>query len=317
MNVFGVDIGGTKTAVSRLTDDKRVEEVARFPTSGPGETVSRILRELDALGPKEGPLIGISCGGPLDSRRGLILSPPNLKGWDRVPICDLLKDRFGGQAFIMNDANACALAEWRFGAGVGCKNMVFLTSGTGMGAGLILDGRLYEGTTGDAGEVGHMRLADAGPAGFGKEGSFEGFCSGGGIARLARLRLPPEGARPAWARADAEIDAKAVAAAAGAGDGFALEIMRESGLRLGQALALIIDILNPERIVIGGFYPKSRHLLEPSMRSAIDREALASARAACEVLPATLGDSIGCYGAICAALEGANVHLEPRIVQSA
>src|SRR5665213_1107495 len=159
MNVFGVDIGGTKTSISRLTERKEVDEVARFPTSGYEETIKRIVREIDARKPRANSLIGISCGGPLDTKRGLILSPPNLKGWDKVPICALLAARFGKNVFIMNDANACALAEWKFGAGIGCDNMVFLTSGTGMGAGLILNGRLYEGTSGDAGEIGHVRLA--------------------------------------------------------------------------------------------------------------------------------------------------------------
>ena len=133
--------------------------------------------------------IGITCGGPLDSKKGLIMSPPNLPKWDKIPITKIIEDNFNVPVFLQNDANACALAEWRFGAGKGTNNMIFLTFGTGLGAGLILDGRLYAGTNNLAGEIGHIRLAKDGPLGYDKKGSFEGFCSGAGIARLAKKIL--------------------------------------------------------------------------------------------------------------------------------
>src|SRR5690606_15592063 len=132
--------------------------------------------------------IGISCGGPLDSRRGVILSPPNLPGWDRIPVVEVFQQAFKVPVALQNDANAGALAEWLWGAGRGSHNMIFLTFGTGMGAGLILNGQLYSGTNDLAGEVGHIRLAPDGPVGYGKAGSFEGFCSGGGIKQLATDR---------------------------------------------------------------------------------------------------------------------------------
>ena len=133
--------------------------------------------------------LGISCGGPLNSKTGRVLSPPNLFGWDDIPIVEMMEARYGIPTALQNDANACALAEWRFGAARGFENVIFCTFGTGMGAGLILNGRLYEGTTGMAGEIGHLRLSEHGPVGFGKEGSFEGFCSGGGIAQFAKSQL--------------------------------------------------------------------------------------------------------------------------------
>ncbi|MDE1170072.1 MAG: ROK family protein [Verrucomicrobium sp.] len=302
MNILGIDIGGTKCAVSRLREDGRVEEAARFPTTTRAQTLSRIYEELELLRPGSAPLIGISCGGPLDSRKGLILSPPNLPGWDRVAICDELTRRFGGRAFLLNDANACALAEWQFGAGRGCRNMIFLTAGTGMGAGLILDGRLYEGASGDAGEVGHLRLADDGPVGFGKAGSFEGFCSGGGIARLARMRLAEETVLPDWAIPIDELSAKDVTEAAARGDALAGQVLAESGRRLGQALAFLIDILNPERIVLGGLFPRCGDLLMPHVRPVLEKEALQTALQACVLVPAELGETIGSHGAIAAAL---------------
>ncbi|HVU35766.1 MAG TPA: ROK family protein [Opitutaceae bacterium] len=309
-HTLGLDIGGTKTAVSRLTADGRVEEVARFPTTTREATLDRAFRELRSLSAGPGTVVGVSCGGPLDAKRGLILSPPNLEGWADVAICAAIADRFHCRCFLMNDANAGALAEWWYGGGVGCHHLVFLTSGTGMGAGFILNGRLYEGASGDAGEVGHLRLDAEGPVGFGKAGSFEGFCSGGGIARHARMRLAAPGAPARWTQAPESVTTQRLAEAADQGDEFALALMRESGARLGQALALLIDVLNPERIVIGGFFPPSRHLLEPEMRRVLQQEALPGALAACQIVPASLGATIGSHAAIACALY--SVGLDPR-----
>jgi glucokinase len=300
--VIGIDIGGTKCAVSRLRDG-RVEERVRLPTGEFAPTFAALADAVAACHARA-PVFGISCGGPLDAERAVILSPPNLApSWHGVRIAELLTGKFGGRAFLMNDANACALAEWQFGAGRGCQHLVFLTSGTGMGAGVILNGRLYEGASGDAGEVGHLRLAPSGPVGFGKAGSFEGFCSGGGIARLAVMKAQSRGsARPIWISAEGKTTTRQIADAAKAGDPFALEIMREAGSRLGEALAVIIDTLNPERIILGGFYPHCRELFAPSMTEALKREALPHSLAACRILPAELGETIGSHGAIAVAL---------------
>ena len=201
-------------------------------------------------------------------------------------------DAFGERDWLMNDTNAGLLAEWQFGAGRGTKNMVFLTHVTGFGAGLILDGRLYEGTTGDAGEVGHVRLSEDGPVGFHKAGSIEGFCSGNGIARLARLR----------GYGDGSTTARKIAEAARNGDNAALAIYEESERHLGQGLALIIDILNPECIVLGSMNVRCGDLLEKPMREVLEREALPSALKACRIVPAQLGKRLGEYQAIAVAM---------------
>lgn len=303
MSIIGIDIGGTKCAVSRRTAAGGVEEVARFATRGWRETLDEFFRAVEKL-PEAGtaPAFGISCGSPQDSRRGLILSPPNLPGWERVPVCAEFVKRFGGQAWLMNDANACALAEWQFGAGRGCRSMIFLTMGTGMGAGLILDGRLYEGVTGNAGEAGHVRLAPDGPLGYGKRGSFEGFCSGGGIAQLAQAAVRARGLATAFGAARTEeITARHLGEAARAGDALAREIWGQVGARLGEALAVLVDVLNPERIVIGSIYPRCREFIEPAMQAALRREALAASLADCRVAPAELGEAIGNYGAVAVA----------------
>lgn len=299
MNLIGVDIGGTKCALSVPDGAEHVREVVRFPTTDVQGTLEQILSEIARLAPGSAPVFGVSCGGPLDARRGLILSPPNLPGWDRIAICDELTKRFGGRAFLMNDANACALAEWQFGAGRGCQSMIFLTMGTGMGAGIILDGRLYEGANGNAGEVGHMRLAAVGPVGFGKAGSFEGFCSGGGIAQLARSRVATfAGVSALKLLAPEKLTAQAVGEAAAQGDDLALAIWREVGERLGEALAVLIDVLNPERIVIGSIYQRCERFIAPAMQAVIAREALPESVCDCRVVPAELGDGIGGYAAI-------------------
>lgn len=301
--VVGLDIGGTKCAVSVLRGDA-VSEVARFATRDfePAwtEITAAIAAHRDAA---LTPRFGISCGGPLDARTGTILAPPNLPAsWHGVPIVARLTHAFGGDAFLMNDANACALAEWHFGAGRGTQHMIFLTSGTGMGSGLILNGRLYEGATGDAGEIGHVRLRAEGPVGFGKAGSVEGFTSGGGIARLASAMLAGRNVQPAWFQPDIPLTTKQIALAAETGDPLALEIMHLAGERLGETLAILIDLFNPERIVIGGFFPRCRSVLEPALHAALERDALEIPRRACQIVPAQLGDTIGSHGAIAAAL---------------
>lgn len=300
----GIDIGGTKCAVVRADEGGKVVEKIRFDTVGFKETLDKIIDGVNKLKTPITECVGISCGGPLDSVHGVVLSPPNLPGWDDVPITKIVKDRTGLDASLCNDANACALAEWMYGAGRGTKNMVFLTFGTGMGAGLILDGRLYEGTLGLAGEVGHLRLAQSGPVGFGKAGSFEGFCSGGGIARLARqmaLDAIKKGAPPSYcesAGALISVTAKSVAEAAYAGDKTAKAVYRKSGDILGRGLALIIDMINPEVIVIGSVFARAETLLRPPMERSLEREAIGASLGVCKIVPAALGDSIGDIAAV-------------------
>jgi glucokinase len=310
----GVDVGGTKCAVSVgavAGGAPRILGKRRFPTpAGPAAALGRIIDELAALCGELGvapAAVGVSCGGPLDSARGLVLSPPNLSGWDAVDVLTPLRARLGAPAALQNDANACALAEWRWGAGRGLRHVVFLTFGTGMGAGLILDGRLYVGASDMAGEVGHVRLAAHGPAGYGKLGSFEGFCSGGGIARLARGYVEAElqlGRQPALCPRAEELpalSAEAVALAARAGDPLALRVFDEVARRLGQGLALLIDVLNPERVVIGSIFARQRELLEPAMLRVLAAECLPQALAACAVVPAQLGEQVGDYAALAVA----------------
>ena len=305
MLLLGYDIGGTKSAV--ITANYQNEEIKildkrTIATKGTPFEVVNTLNALatEILGGKKPDRIGISCGGPLDSKKGIIMSPPNLPTWDNFPICDIIEDYFGIRPTLQNDANAGAVAEWKFGAGKGFNNVVFMTFGTGLGAGLILDGRLYDGTNGNAGEVGHIRLMDDGPTGFGKNGSFEGFCSGGGLAQLGKMfaeRAKENGVTPLYCKAD-EITAKTIAEAANMGDETANAVYKHCGKMLGKGLSIIIDILNPERIIIGSVFTRSEALLRDVMQEEIDKEALCISADVCKVVPAMLSENIGDYAAL-------------------
>jgi glucokinase len=306
--LLGFDIGGTKTAVCLGTRDGDILAREQFATEGPQPTLERCLalarRLTDSIQRPWADIAaaGISCGGPLNSADGLVLSPPNLPGWDAVPVVRIIYEATGLPTRLENDANAGALAEWRFGAGRGASNLIFLTAGTGMGGGLILDGRLYRGRQDLAGEVGHLRLADDGPMGYGKTGSFEGFCSGGGIAALGRsiLTNPHAPSRLDTIPPDA-LTTRDIAQAAAAGDDVAREIIRTSGRWLGRGLALLIDLLNPELIVIGSLALRLGPLwLDPAME-VVRAEALTPAWQACRIVPAGLGESIGDLAALAVA----------------
>ncbi|MGV8096609.1 MAG: ROK family protein [Mangrovibacterium sp.] len=314
---LGIDIGGTKCAVvlgdssfsiqRKIFFETRVERGWQAILAEFQQHIDLILADFPDKSLKR---IGISCGGPLDSKKGMIYSPPNLPGWDQVPIVDIFTKKYGVKTAVQNDANACALAEWMMGAGKGTRNMIFLTFGTGMGAGLILDGKLYSGTNDLGGEVGHIRLAPDGPVGFGKAGSFEGFCSGGGIAQLARSVVTEKfknGLSAGFCASPEkipEIDAKMVALAAQAGDPVANEIIGISAHYLGQGLSILIDVLNPECIVIGSIYARNEMLFKPLVEKVLQDEAIPSALGVCRIKPAALGDSIGDYAALCVAMYG-------------
>jgi len=312
---LGLDIGGTKCAVvvgdasfsilKKIAFDTRTERGYQAILEEFKNHIHALLDEFSGHHLKR---IGISCGGPLDSKKGMIYSPPNLPGWDNVPITKIFSDEFGVETAIQNDANACALAEWLMGAGKGTSNMIFLTFGTGMGSGLILNGKLYAGTNDLGGEVGHIRLAPDGPVGFGKAGSFEGFCSGGGIAQLAQKIVAEKlnANKPVDFCTSLDlvsgIDAKMVFLAAQAGDQVANEIVGISANYLGQGLSILIDILNPECIVIGSIYARNESLFQPLIEKVLQREAIPSAVEVCRIKPAELGESIGDYAALCVAI---------------
>ena len=312
--LIGFDIGGTKCAaiLGKVKDgDFSIIQKTVFATKDypdPLDCIENFSAEIEKilkLHPEAAPeAIGISCGGPLDSKKGIIMSPPNLPKWDDIHICEILEKRFHLPVKLCNDADACALAEWKFGAGRGAENMAFLTFGTGLGAGLILNGKLYSGSCGMAGECGHIRLSGDGPVGYGKIGSFEGFCSGGGIAQLGKIHAE-KNLPLSWCKTVDDlpsITAKSIADAANAGDKTAIAVYTESGRRLGYGLSILIDLLNLEKIVIGSVFQRCENLLRPAMEEVIKEEALPQSRELCKILPAELGENIGDIAALSVAL---------------
>ena len=312
---MGVDVGGTKCAVVAGNAEMEILERMQFDTEtnrGPEYAISKLLETASTIAEKFSDQrlisIGISCGGPLNSNTGVIQSPPNLPGWENIEIVKIFNEKFKVPVFLQNDANACALAEWRFGAGKGTENMIFLTFGTGLGAGLILNGKIYVGTNDLAGEVGHIRLADDGPEAYGKKGSFEGFCSGAGIARLAKIIITEKlqkGKKVSFCENEESIETlstKDLALAAAQADETAIQIFEMSAKHLGIGLSILIDILNPQRIVIGSVYARNPQLFDKACREVIAREALKPASDVCEIVPAALGDQIGDYACLSVAM---------------
>lgn len=300
---IGFDIGGTKCAVSLgewLNGEIGILNRYETPTkSSPVETFDELSVYVDEwIKLYKIESAGVSCGGPLDSKSGVIISTPNLSnGWHGFKIAQYIEERFGLKAKLENDANACAVAEWKFGAGKGAKNLVFMTFGTGLGAGLILDGKLYSGTNGNAGEIGHVRLENDGPIGFNKAGSAEGFCSGNGIKRLAQIR-----ARERGITVDDGMTAKVVFEKARQGDEFCLSIVKESGEKFAKVVSILIDLFNPEVIVAGGVFMRNYDLFMPIITPIIERESLLDSYKVCKILPAKIGENVGDYASLAVAI---------------
>ena len=309
--LLGHDIGGTKLAVTVADRNGKILHKIRRPTEaerGPRAVVASLVdmsREAMArasLSPVELAGVGVSCGGPLDTETGVVYAPPNLPGWDEVPLKAWLESALSLPVYVENDANASALAEWSFGAGRGCRHMVYMTMSTGIGGGIILDGRLYHGPNDTAGEVGHMTIVENGPAcGCGKRGCLEALCSGPSIARRARekaqaapgsLMVDLAGGDPACITAETVMDA------ARQDDPAAREIVDETARYMAVGLGNIVNILNPEVIVIGTILVKAQDLLLEPIRAYLRRETWPRVFDTVRVVPAGLGDEVGDLAAI-------------------
>jgi glucokinase len=308
---IGIDIGGTKIATLLADENMNILDRRTFftkETKLPEDTIEKMFKMIEEqLSENEITIeniknFGISCGGPLNSSKGVIMSPPNLPNWDNVEIKKIFEKKYNKLTYLQNDANACAIAEWKKGAGKGYKNIIFLTFGTGMGAGLILNGRLYAGIDDMAGEVGHIRLEDKGPRGYGKAGSFEGFCSGGGITRLGKYMIEKEieNGYKGELRIDLSqgLTTQKIADRAKEGEYLAVKIIEKSAERLGKGLSILIDLLNPEAIVIGSIFTRCEDLFRGTIEKVLKEETLEIPYKRCKVLKAELGESIGDYGAL-------------------
>jgi glucokinase len=302
--VLGIDLGGTKVAVSAWTPDGRRLSTEKFATlpGGPAPNVARIAalaREL--LAGRPALAVGVSCGGPLDPERGVILSIPNLAGWEEAPLAELLRRELRAPVGIENDANACALAEHRFGAGRGSRDLVFLTVSTGIGGGLVLDGRIYRGHRFLAGEVGHMVIVPGGPpCGCGKRGCLEALASGTAIRRrlLERREALAEPGRPA---PDLPSDARELVERARQGDRFSIEFLREAAGYLAQGISNLVFVLDPETVVLGTIAVAAGDLLLGPLREEVSARLWPAFERGLRIVPAGLGPDLGDHAAFAVA----------------
>lgn len=308
MYYIGLDIGGTKcaSALGKIENGNiEILDKEYFLTlnQNPYLILEKFSLFIEKHSDKDLKGIGVSCGGPLDSKKGIIMSPPSLPLWDNIEIVKYFENKYNIKTYLQNDANACAVAEWKFGAGKGSSNMVFLTFGTGFGAGLILDGKLYSGTNDNAGEIGHVRLTKSGPEGYRKKGSCEGYCSGSGIVRLAKIMSKRRSLHNSYKEfsntvGEDNISAKTISEYARKDNDFCKAVFKKSGEMLGRTLSMLIDILNPERIVIGGIYMRAYDLLYPQAKKIMEKECLSFSLGVCEVFPAGLKENIGDIAAL-------------------
>jgi glucokinase len=291
--VLGLDIGGTKLAAGVVDDSGRVHSFLVTPSEaarGPEEMLPRLF-ELGRRAVEESDLaieaVGIGCGGPLDAAKGLLLSPPHLPGWRDVPVTALAEQVFGRPATLENDATAAAAAEHRYGAGVGVRNMIYLTLSTGVGGGIVVDGRLYRGAVGNGGELGHVTVDWHGREcrGCGRRGCLEAYVSGTSIAERSREAGLPY------------ATAEEVAAAARTGDAPAVAVWDETVEALACGLTSIVNLFEPELVVVGGGVARAGEQLLGPARAWVLEHAMGPAGGAVRIVAAALGDQVGVVGA--------------------
>jgi len=309
--IIGIDIGGTKIAIGRSDVNGNLEESLRFSTNvvrGYRAILGEIIEKTERLfNDQSVKAIGIGCGGPLDSKKGRVLSPPNLPGWDNVLIVEDIKSIFKVPVYLENDANAAALGEFHFGVGRNVNNMVYLTLSTGIGGGIIINNRLVHGVRDSGGEVGHQTILPDGPfCNCGNRGCLEAISSGTGIAKTFKERLLSgrDSIVRSWIKDVSEIDAKMIADAAKWGDTLAKEVWDEAIYYLGIGIANIITILSPEMVVLGGSLTKYGESLFLRVREIVKERVKLVPVDEVQIVEAELGDNVGILGAVAVGLLG-------------
>ena len=313
--VIGVDLGGTKLAVGAMRSDgsRQLAMHTELTHADEGEeaVLQRIVRTIDTValramaetGCARDAFIGVGIGapGPLDREAGVVIVAPNL-GWKDFPLRDRVMAATGLTATLDNDANCATLGEWWIGAAMGGRNVVGITIGTGIGGGLILDGALYHGASGVAGEVGHMTIDSTGRrCKCGNYGCLEAYASGPAIAERAREALAggEQSSMLALAGGDAAaISAQIVYQASGQGDAIAREVVRETARLIGAGVANLLNIFNPDTVVLAGGVAQAGDDLFDPLRAEAKRRAFRPAVDACRIVPGSLGSSAGVVGAV-------------------
>jgi glucokinase len=301
--LIGVDLGGTSIRAAVATGDvTHGEPVHRDTPSREGppavlDAVAECARQAAGGSRISGLAIGIP--GPLDPSAGIVHDTPNMSGWNEVPAAAMLSERIGAPVVICHDAAAAGYAELRAGAGRGARHLLFITVSTGIGGALFINGDVYDGATGSAGEVGHTPISDDGPrCGQGHPGCLEGTSSGTAIAARARAELAAGAASSLRELDPGSIDARSIASAAGAGDALALQLFTDAGHALGRAIGGFINVLAPDSIVIGGGLINAGDLLLGPARHAVTQIAFEIPASRCKIVTAALGTDAGLIGAV-------------------
>ncbi|MEX0777135.1 MAG: ROK family protein [Phycisphaeraceae bacterium] len=297
--LLGLNIGGTTCSAALGDADGAIHARSAWPAhaaAGPEAMIAQLLEHAAALQQSNAAAeaVGVAIGGPLNGRTGTILSPPNLPGWDRIPLAQRLHEALGLPVRVEHDAAACALAEYLWGAGQGADRLAYLTCGTGFGVGLILDGQPYYGADGLPPEIGHIAYRDDGPTAYGKRGCFEAFASASSLQRLAAWRFPQR-----WA--DNPPSPAQISQLAQQRDADALAVIALNAQAVGDSCALLIDLLGPRRILLGS---TARYLGEPwveQVRQQASRQVGSWTRSSYQIIAAGLGDRLQDCSALAAA----------------
>jgi glucokinase len=306
---LAVDLGGSQARVATSNDELILTGRLDEPTDhsrGPESVVAQLARlcrkscEASGVSLTDIAMLAVGSPGPLDTRQGVVFDPPNLLGWERVPLRDMLQAALHLPTVIVNDANAAALGEFHFGAGRGTRNLVYLTISTGIGGGVVVDGVLLEGSSGSGGELGHMTIDRDGPlCPCGNIGCLEALGSGRAIAHrygqaVARRDGVAESAAPTTARDVVRL--------ASEGDELALEVFRDAAQAVGTGVVNCINIFNPDVVVLGGGVTNAGERLFAPVRAMVERYALPRPRTSVRIVPAELGSDVGLIGAAAVAV---------------
>ncbi len=290
---LGIDIGGTKCALVVGDGSGRTLGKAQFPTQaqrGPEAVIAQIVEQARQLREQfqdrneSFRSVGVCVGGPLDAARGIVFSPPNLPGWDGIELRKILEQRIHLPVSIEHDAAACALAEFLWGGAVGAERLIYLTCGTGFGAGFVMDGKIYRGARGRNMELGHARYREDGPDVYGKRGSMEGFCAAGSLSKLARWLYPsvwPNPPQPAE-----------VARLAAPGDAAAAAAIKVNAMAVGDVCAMLGDLLRPDLIVLGSLAGYLGSDWVAMVRDRFVAEVLPETSAFCRITGSSLGNRL-------------------------
>ena len=308
--VLAIDLGGTKIITAIISNKGQMlarEHCLTLADEVPPSVINRILSAIGRLLGQRGinssqlGSISIAAAGAINVDKGLVTSSPNLPGWHNIPLRDIIKEKYGITTFLINDANAAALGEHHFGAGKGVDNLIYLTISTGIGGGIIINGKLYSGLCGSAGEIGHMTIDVNGPrCNCGNIGCWEMLASGTAVAKEAIRRISQGESSSLTEIVGGKIEnitAEKISMAAQGGDSLASEVILTAATYLGVGMVNLVNIFNPEMIIVGGGMAKMGNLLLNPARQVVRERAFPLSAQAVRIVPAQLGDDAGAFGA--------------------